>query len=72
MFDLVIEIRGGVLVGIYTKGNDVRVGFIDWDNEQYGSPASIEQPIEMAEIPIETRRALAALNSNIADHSIKK
>lgn len=71
MLDLVIEIRGGVLVGVYSR-NDISVAVVDWDEEPYGSPASFEQPKRMAEIPIETRRALAAFDANITDHDIAK
>jgi hypothetical protein len=67
MFDLVIEIRGGVLVGIYTRRNNVSVAIVDWDNEPYGSPASFGQPILMAEIPMETQRAITSLDANITD-----
>jgi len=67
MFDLVIEIRGGVLVGVYTRRNNVSVAVIDWDNESYGSPASFGCPSRMAEIPMETQRAITSLGVNITD-----
>jgi hypothetical protein len=72
MFDLVIEIRGGVLVGIYRTGNNVPVAVVDWDEEPLVSPASIARPIQMAEIPIETRQAIAALDANFIDHATAK
>lgn len=67
MFDLVIEIRGGVLVEIYTKRNNVSVAVVDWDNEPYGSPASFGQPIQMTNLPIETQRVITSLDANITD-----
>jgi hypothetical protein len=67
MFDLVIEIRGGVLVAIYTRRNNVSVAVVDWDNEPDGSPASFGQPIRMAEIPTSTKRAIMSLDTNVTD-----
>ena len=67
MFELVIEIRGGVLVGIYTMRNNVSVAVVDWDNAPYGPPASFGQPIRMAEIPMETQRAITSLDAKIID-----
>lgn len=67
MIDLVIEIRGGVLVEIYTKRNNVSVAVVDWDNEPCGSPASFGHPIQMTNLPIDTRRVITSLDANITD-----
>jgi hypothetical protein len=68
-FDLVIEIRGGVLVGIYKSGDKVPVAVVDWDREPDESSASIERSIRMTEIPKETRKAVSLLDTNTSDRA---
>jgi|GEM_PF-2827649 hypothetical protein len=72
MLDLVIEIRGGVLVGIYRSGNNIPIAVVDWDDAQYGSHVSFTKPMQMSEIPIETRQAITTLGKDITDHDIAK
>jgi hypothetical protein len=56
-----------VLVGVYTRRNNVSIAVIDWDNEPYGSSASFGCPSRLAEIPMETQRAITSLGVNITD-----
>ena len=72
MFDMVIEIRGGVLVGIYGNQENFSVAVVDWDNEPYQFPAACEKPMQMADIPTETRRVITSLRANIIDRHISK
>jgi len=67
MFDLVVEIRGGVLVGIYRKGNNNPVVVVDWDEEPDGTPAWFQKPNPMSEIPISTKQYLKVADMNITD-----
>jgi len=36
MTDIVIEVRGGVVVEIYSKNSNTRAVIIDWDNMETG------------------------------------
>jgi len=67
---MVIEIRGGVLVGVYTNRKNLSVAVVDWDNATCGFPVSCEQPVRMADIPIETRQVISSLDANIIDRPI--
>jgi hypothetical protein len=70
MIDMVIEIRGGVLVGVYTNRKNLSVAVVDWDNSPCGFPVSWEQPVRMADIPMETRQVISSLDANIIDRPV--
>ena len=38
MSDVIIEIRGGNVVGVYGQFEKTRVTIVDWDNWQAGNP----------------------------------
>ena len=69
MSDLVIEVRGGVVVEVYSRTPKKHVTIIDWDNiEAVGSPKGvIYQCARYKSMPGETRHATeSSIESNIA------
>lgn len=57
--DVVIEIRGGCLVGVYSANRRQDVILVDWDNMDYSSGASEEGRVfpatSLDEMPNDTR-----------------
>ena len=64
MIDLVVEVRGGVVVGVYTPGKK-RVVIVDWDaiNEGRASPVISRTNLQSA-MPSDTRGVIE--NSKLA------
>jgi len=61
--DVIIEIRGGCLVGVYFTPGNRRVIFLDWDNlnelPEELRIAAIFPPDSLDEMPPDTRRVCA-------------
>jgi hypothetical protein len=59
MADIVCEVRGGVLVGVYTDIPDARVIVVDWDDVgstgQPGIGGGAMKHASLQELPDETR-----------------
>ena len=55
--EVVIEIRGGTLVGLYTNDNNIDVRVVDWDDVAAGgtSPSRLI-PDAVDDMPAETAR----------------
>lgn len=55
--EVVIEIRGGTLVGLYTNDSDIDVHVVDWDDVAAGdtSPSRLI-PDAVDDMPAETAR----------------
>ncbi len=68
MRDVVIELRGGVLVEVYTADLDIRITVIDWDrtNEGDGSSAGFEwHPSGLAQMPADTSLEYLSVQGDI-------
>ena len=60
MNDIVIEVSGGVVVGVYTDLPDARVVLVDWDNIGDGDRPGIYGQHHLREVPEETRAKCAS------------
>jgi len=57
--DIIVEVRGGVVVGVYTDVPDARVVLVDWDNIEAGDRAGLYPADHLCEIPDETSAQIA-------------
>jgi len=59
MSDIVVEVRGGVVIEVYTDVTDARVVIVDWDEaehpDQVGVAGGILVHARLEEMPNETR-----------------
>jgi len=56
---LIIECRGGNVVGCYSESRDVEVVLVDWDNIVNGNRPDAMMVSHVSEMPNETINALA-------------
>jgi len=64
MTDVIVEVRGGVVVEVYSKDHRTRVAVVDWDDvEEGGIPAGValRQCGTYEMMPEETQRATECL-----------
>lgn len=59
MNDIVVEVSGGVVVGVYTDVPNARVVLVDWDNIEAGDSAGAYPPGQLSELPEETAAEIA-------------
>jgi hypothetical protein len=56
MNDVVVEVRGGIVVEIYSDAPDLRLSLVDWDNIRDGDhPFCWGNPAPMSDMPEDTR-----------------
>jgi len=63
MSDVIIEVRGGNIVGVYGRSQETRVTIVDWDNQEAGDiPTSVYTVYCLPEsnVPEETTRIIAS------------
>ena len=59
MTDVVVEVRGGTVVEVYSKCPDTRVMVVDWDDLEAGDNRGLlghQRCISLDRMPTETRR----------------
>ena len=64
MSDVIVEVRGGVVVEVYSKSRRTRVVVIDWDNIEEGGVSAgteLRQCATCEMMPRETRQAMEQL-----------
>ena len=64
MKDVVIEIRRGMVTGVFCDASDTRFVVVDWDlSERDSSIATIENQESLASLPVATRVEFERLSS---------
>lgn len=61
MITVIVEVRGGNVVEVYTGSSEARVMVIDWDNTRDGEAMTAAEPWPCASLrnmPKETRRVI--------------
>ena len=59
MVDIIVEVRGGVVVEVYSKDASQRVAIVDWDNIEtidQRERVVVESCASYESLPTETRR----------------
>ena len=70
MSDVVIEVRGGNVVGVFGRSQKTRVTIVDWDNWEAGDiPTSVctVYCLPASKVPEETTRIIASSKTNSVD-----
>lgn len=70
MSDVIIEIRGGNVVGVYGQSQKTRVTIVDWDNWEAGEiPTSVNTVYCLSEskMPEETNNIIASSKTYLID-----
>lgn len=62
--DVVVEIRGGTVVAVYTRSDSLRVALVDWDEVTCGEPTgSTYLATSLHQIPFETRDLIVSASA---------
>jgi hypothetical protein len=70
MSDVIIEVRGGNIVGLYGLSHKTRITIVDWDNlEASKIPTSVYTSycLPASKMPEETSSIIAASKTYLAD-----
>ena len=54
--DVVVEVRGGTVVGVYTNLGNVRIVLVDWDDIQQGDRGGEYPACCLADMPEHTKQ----------------